>query len=70
MNPGWPPASTRPLSSWPACDASLGKRRREILRLRPPTLVAAGILTQTACRIQREQTGLRVEFGLSRSAPR
>lgn len=53
-----------------ACDASLGKRRREILRLCPPTLVAAGILTQTACRIQREQTGLRVEFGLSRSAPR
>jgi hypothetical protein len=32
-------------------DASLGERRREILRLCPPTLVAAGILTQTACRI-------------------
>jgi hypothetical protein len=34
-----------------ACDASLGELRREILRLCPPTLVAAGILTQTACRI-------------------
>ena len=31
-----------------ACDASLGELRREFLRLRPPTLVAAGILTQTA----------------------
>jgi hypothetical protein len=47
-----------------ACDASLGERRRENFRLCPPTLVAAGILTQTACRIQREQTGLRVEFAL------
>ena len=47
-----------------ACDASLGELRREILRLCSLTLVAAGILTQTACRIQREQMGLRVEFAL------
>lgn len=46
-----------------ACDASLGELHREILRLCVPTFFAAGMpARQAVCRVQREATGLRVEF--------
>jgi hypothetical protein len=48
-----------------ACDASLAELHREVLRLCAPILFAAGILTrQAVCRIQREATGLLVQFTL------
>jgi hypothetical protein len=61
--------SRQPSTSWPAreaaCDASLGELHREILRLCAPTLSAAGIPARNAvCSIQREATGLRVQFTL------
>jgi len=46
-----------------AGDASLAELHREILRLCAPTLFAAGIpARQAVCRVQREATGLHVEF--------